>query len=109
LMRQVGLLVLAALLASLLGSVAVSTLSVRLLLQTQLQMKNNDNAQALALVLSQQQGDPTLMELQISALFDTGYYQSVMLRGAEGKVAIERHAAPLPSPCAVLVCRPHAH
>nr|WP_295077727.1 LapD/MoxY N-terminal periplasmic domain-containing protein [uncultured Roseateles sp.] len=97
LMRQVGLLVLAALLASLLGSVAVSTLSVRLLLQTQLQMKNNDNAQALALVLSQQQGDPTLMELQISALFDTGYYQSVMLRGAEGKVAIERHAAPLPS------------
>ncbi|MDC8786742.1 bifunctional diguanylate cyclase/phosphodiesterase [Roseateles koreensis] len=94
LMRQIGLLVIGLVLASLLGSVAVSTASVRLLLQTELQMKNSDNAQALALVLSQQQGDPVLMDLQMSALFDTGYYQSVTLRGADGKPKVERHGPP---------------
>jgi len=94
LMRQVWLLVLGVVLLSLTASVAVSTASVRLLLQTQLQIKNSDTAQALAMVLSQQQGDLVVMELQISALFDTGYYQSMVLRGADGKVVMERRATP---------------
>jgi len=94
LMRQVWLLVLGVVLLSLTASVAVSTASVRLLLQTQLQIKNSDTAQALAMVLSQQQGDLVVMELQISALFDTGYYQSMVLRGVDGKVTMERRATP---------------
>jgi EAL domain-containing protein (putative c-di-GMP-specific phosphodiesterase class I)/GGDEF domain-containing protein len=94
LMRQVWLLVLGAVLASLLGSVAVSAHSVRQLLQTQLQLKNSDNAQALALALSQQRGDKELMSLLISAQFDTGYYQSVVWRLADGRAAFERHADP---------------
>ncbi len=92
LMRQVWLLVLGVVLASLLGAVAVSTVSTRQLLQTQLQIKNSDNAAALALALSQQRGDPELMQLLISAQFDTGYYESVVWRQPDGKLAFERRA-----------------
>ncbi|WP_428509706.1 bifunctional diguanylate cyclase/phosphodiesterase [Roseateles sp.] len=92
LMRQVWLLVLGVVLASLLGSVAVSTVSTRQLLQTQLQIKNSDNAAALALALSQQGGDAELMQLLISAQFDTGYYQRVAWRKANGQLAFERVA-----------------
>ena len=94
LMRQVWLLVLGVVLASLVGSVTVSTSSVRQVLQTQLQLKNSDNAASLALALSQQGGEAQLMELLISAQFDTGAYQSVLWRKADGKVAYERHAEP---------------
>lgn len=93
LMRQVFLLVLGAVLASLLGSVAVTAGSMRQLLQTELQVKNDDNAAALALALSQQRGDVALIELLISAQFDTGYYQSVRWRKADGSLAFERHTA----------------
>ncbi|OYU26001.1 MAG: hypothetical protein CFE41_18460 [Burkholderiales bacterium PBB2] len=92
LMRQVWLLVLGVVLASLLGAVAVSTMSTRQLLQTQLQIKNSDNAAALALALSQQRGDAELMQLLISAQFDTGYYESVAWRQPDGKLAFERRA-----------------
>lgn len=92
LMRQVWLLVLGVVLASLLGAVAVSTVSTRQLLQTQLQIKNSDNAAALALALSQQRGDAELMQLLISAQFDTGYYESVVWRQPDGKLAFERRA-----------------
>ncbi|MDN3922838.1 bifunctional diguanylate cyclase/phosphodiesterase [Roseateles violae] len=91
-MRQVGLLLLGVVLAALLGSVAVSAGSVRQLLQAQLQQKNADNAQSLALALSQQQGDPALMELLISAQFDTGHYQRVRWRKANGELGFERVA-----------------
>ncbi|MDC8771202.1 bifunctional diguanylate cyclase/phosphodiesterase [Roseateles albus] len=97
LMRQVWLLLLGVVLLALAGSVAVSTYSTRQLLQTQLQIKNSDNAAALALALSQQHGDGELMELLISAQFDTGYYQSVVWRKADGKLAFERQAAAQPS------------
>jgi predicted signal transduction protein with EAL and GGDEF domain len=93
LIRQVWVLLLALMLAALLGSAAVSALSMRQLLQTQLQLKNNDNAAALALAMSQQGGDAQLMELLVSAQFDTGYYQSVIWRRADGSVAFERSAA----------------
>lgn len=90
LMRRVWLLVLAVMLVSLLGSVAVSAGSMRQLLQGQLQLKNADNAAALALALSQQGGDAALIELLISAQFDTGHYQSVSWRKADGRLAFER-------------------
>ncbi|MDM4766096.1 LapD/MoxY N-terminal periplasmic domain-containing protein [Pelomonas sp. SE-A7] len=92
LIRQMWMLLVAVLLVALLGSVALSTASLRELLQTQLQLKNSDNAQSLALALSQQQGDPALMELAISAQFDTGHYQRVLLRKPDGSVQLERSA-----------------
>jgi EAL domain-containing protein (putative c-di-GMP-specific phosphodiesterase class I)/GGDEF domain-containing protein len=90
LIRQVGLLVLGAVLASLLGAVAVSTHTLRDLLQTQAQLKNSDNAAALALALSQQKGDAELMSLLISAQFDSGAYESLRWRDAGGQLRFER-------------------
>eukprot|EP01035_Chromulina_nebulosa_P041576 gene41576-56260_t len=63
------------------------------LLQTQLRLKNSDNAASLALALSQQKGDSELMSLLMSAQFDTGYYRRVQLRSADGKLAFSREAA----------------
>ena len=48
------------------GGVVVHTDAMRDTLQTQLQLKNADNATALAQVLSQQKGDEALMELALS-------------------------------------------
>ena len=91
LIRQVGLLVLGAVLASLLGAVAVSTYTLRDLLQTQAQLKNSDNAAALALALSQQKGDAELMSLLISVQFDSGAYESLRWRDSGGQLRVERH------------------
>ncbi|MEJ6001679.1 bifunctional diguanylate cyclase/phosphodiesterase [Paucibacter soli] len=95
LIRQIWLLVLSVVLLSLLGSVVVSTGSLRQLMQTQLQLKNGDNANALALAMSQQGGDAELMALLISAQFDTGAYESVVWKRNDGSIAFERHAPPL--------------
>lgn len=91
LIRQIWCLVLGAVVASVLGGVAVSTWSLRELLQTQAQLKNSDNANSLALALSQQKGDAELMSLLISAQFDAGAYESVRWRDAQGQQVFERH------------------
>ncbi|XHS78346.1 LapD/MoxY N-terminal periplasmic domain-containing protein [Burkholderiaceae bacterium UC74_6] len=95
LMRQVWLLVLGVVLTSLVGSVAVSAGSVRHLIGTQLQVKNADNAAALALAMSQQHGDAGLMELVLSAQFDMGHYERVTWRKADGSVGFEKSAPQL--------------
>ena len=92
LIRQVWLLLLATVLLAFAGSVGVVTTSTRDLLQTQLRLKNSDNAGTLALALSQQKGDVELMSLLMSAQFDTGYYRRVRLVSAEGQVVFNREA-----------------
>ena len=94
LIRRVALLMLAVVLLALLGGVATTLLAARDTLQTQLSVKNRDNAQSLALALSQQRGDASLMEVVMSAQFDTGHYRRVVLRGADGRMLFERDAAP---------------
>ena len=96
LMRQIAWLVLGVVLAALIGAVGLSTLSLRQLMQTQLQLKNADNAQSLALALSQQHGDAELIKLLVSAQFDTGAYEFVRWRGMQGEVRFERIGAPRP-------------
>lgn len=96
LMRQIAWLVLGVVLAALVGAVGLSTLSLRQLMQTQLELKNADNAQSLALALSQQQGDVELIKLLVSAQFDTGAYEFVRWRGAKGETLFERSGAPKP-------------
>jgi EAL domain-containing protein (putative c-di-GMP-specific phosphodiesterase class I) len=93
LIRQVWLVLLGALLLAFLGSMGVAIVSARDTLQTQLRLKNSDNAAALALALSQQKGDPALMELLMAAQFDTGYYRQVRYTTADGRVAFTRDAA----------------
>jgi len=94
LIRRVALLMLAVVALALVGGVATTLLAARDTLQTQLSVKNRDNAQSLALALSQQHGDASLMEVVMSAQFDTGHYRRIVLRGADGKPLFEREAAP---------------
>lgn len=89
LIRQIWLLLLTTLLMAFLGSFAVWMVSARGYLETQLRLKNADNAQSLALNLSQLKGDMTGMDLMASAMFDTGFYQRVALRDANGRVLFE--------------------
>ncbi len=97
LIRQIWLLLLGTLLLAFAGSVGVSISSARETLQTQLRLKNNDNAASLALALSQQKGDPQLMELLMAAQFDTGFYRQIRFSATDGQVLFSREAAPAPS------------
>ncbi len=93
LIRQVWLLLLATVLLAFACSALVGVTSARDLLQTQLRIKNNDNAAALALALSQQKGNPELMALLLTAQFDTGSYRRVQWLAADGKTLFNREAA----------------
>lgn len=92
LMRQMGLLLAAVLLLALAGAVGVNLLSVRDTLEAQLRVKNSDNAQSLALALSQQHGDAQTLALLMTAQFDTGFYRRIRLVRGDGSVAFERVA-----------------
>jgi EAL domain-containing protein (putative c-di-GMP-specific phosphodiesterase class I)/GGDEF domain-containing protein len=96
LMRQIAWLVLGVVLAALVGAVGLSAVSTQQLMRTQLQLKNADNAQSLALALSQQQGDAELIKLLVSAQFDTGAYEFVRWRAPDGATLYERGEAPRP-------------
>lgn len=93
LMRQVGWLLAVVVLLALAGAVGVNLHAARDTLQTQLRVKNSDNAQSLALALSQQHGDAALMELLLAAQFDTGFYRSIRLVRTDGGTAFAREAA----------------
>lgn len=73
-------------------SFAVSTLTAKTYLEEQLYLKNLDNAASLALSMNQLPKDPTLVELQLSAQFDTGHYQLIRLTDPNGQVLVERSA-----------------
>jgi len=94
LIRQIRLLLFFTLFLAFAGSYAVWVASSRGFLETHLRLKNADNAQALALSLSQRHGDATLMELLLSAQFDTGYYQRITLKDQTGRVVAEHMASP---------------
>ncbi|HEV8312355.1 MAG TPA: LapD/MoxY N-terminal periplasmic domain-containing protein, partial [Burkholderiaceae bacterium] len=97
LIRQIRLLLLGVVLLAIAGGVTVNVLSARDALQTQLRLKNSDNAQSLALALSQQHGEVQLMELLMAAQFDTGFYRRVKLVRPDGTVAFERSASSMPT------------
>lgn len=94
LIRQLWLLLLATVLVAVAGSVLVTVGAARGYLETQLRLKNSDNAQALALALSQQGGDAALAEVLIAAQFDTGFYERIVLATPDGRVLAERRTAP---------------
>ena len=72
------------------GSFLVTTLSAKSYLEQQISMKNADNAAALALSLTQQGADAVLLELTLSAQFDTGFYELIELRDPQGELSILR-------------------
>jgi diguanylate cyclase (GGDEF)-like protein len=100
LMRQVALLLTLVLLLALAGAVGINLSSTRDALQTQLRVKNSDNAQNIALALSQQRGDLQLMNLLLATQADTGFYSRVRFIGHDGVAAFDREsgAQPLQAP-----------
>lgn len=93
LIRQIWLLLVVTVVLSLLASVTVGVASARETLQTQLRLKNADNAQALALALSQQHGDATLIDLLLAAQFDTGFYRRIAFTPSQGGAPTVRESA----------------
>ncbi len=93
-MRQVWLLVLLVVIGGCLGGIGVSVQQAREYIETQVSVKNNDNAQSLALTLSQLKGDASLLELGVSAQFDTGHYERIVLTGPDGRVLVDRSSPP---------------
>lgn len=71
-------------------STAVNVLSARHYLEQQLQVKNIDNATALALSLSQLPKDPVTIELQVAAQFDVGHYRFIRIVSPTGQTLVER-------------------
>jgi diguanylate cyclase (GGDEF)-like protein len=90
LIRRVSLLMLLVVVLALIGGVVTTLIAARDTLQAQLNVKNRDNAQALALALSQQRGDAALMELVLAAQFDTGHYRRIEWIGSDGRSKFRR-------------------
>ena len=90
LMRQLWLAVVISTLVAFVGSLSISVWSARSYLIEQLERKNSDNASSLALAMTQQEKDPVNIELQVAALFDTGFYQQISVVDPLGKVIAER-------------------
>ncbi len=94
LFRQLWLSIVSMTVFVFLGSFLVSVLSARNYLEEQLLIKNGDNAAALALSLSQlPDKDPVTVELLVSAQFDTGHYQEIVLTDPRKQVIVERRDA----------------
>lgn len=90
--RQMWLAIFLSTLLALMGALLASTLNARSYLSDQLDLKNNDNATALALALSQQNADAVMIELTVSALFDGGHYELIKVVDPLGKIIVERVA-----------------
>ena len=71
-------------------SLIVSVLSARHYLEQQLQLKNIDNATALALSLTQLDKDPVTVELQVAAQFDVGHYRFIRITSPTGQTVVEK-------------------
>lgn len=90
LIKQLWLGILAILLLALGGSFVISALSAKTYLETQLHLKNIDNATVLALSMTQMEKDPVTLELLIAAQFDSGHYQRIALVDPDNNLIIER-------------------
>lgn len=90
--RQLWLAIIASMLLALCGGLLASLLSARSYLESQLSIKNTDNATALALSLSQNHPDPVTVDLLVASLFDSGHYELIRIVDANGKTISERLA-----------------
>ena len=90
--RQLWLAIIVSMLLALAGSLLASMLSARAYLESQLSIKNSDNAAALALSLSQSEPDAVSVELTVSALFDSGHYELIRVVDPSGQTIVERNA-----------------
>ena len=88
--RQLWLAVIAIMSLAFGISFLVSAWSAKSYLEDQLRLKNVDNANSLALSISQMDKDPVVIELMIASQFDIGHYQHIRLTSPSGKLLVER-------------------
>ena len=92
--RQLWLAIIISMLLALGGGLLASLVSARSYLESQLSIKNTDNATALALSLSLNNQDATMVELAVASLFDGGHYEWIRVTDPQGGLLTER-VAPL--------------
>ena len=91
LIKQLWLAIIAILLIALIGSLVVAVSGSRAYIEKEILIKNADNANALALSMSQMPDkDEVTLELLISAQFDTGHYRKIQLLDTEDRPIIRR-------------------
>ncbi|HEY9104137.1 bifunctional diguanylate cyclase/phosphodiesterase [Chitinimonas sp.] len=90
LLRQLWLIVLLSTLLAFAGGFTVNLTTAKQYLEQQLLTQSADNAASLALSMSQQSKDPAMVELMVSALFDSGHFRLIRYEDVHGRTVIER-------------------
>jgi diguanylate cyclase (GGDEF)-like protein len=90
--RQLWLSILVSMLFALAASLFAVLFNGRAYLEKQLSIKNQDNAAALALAISQQGPDRDDIVVAVTAQFNSGQYEYIQVRDPLGKSLIERIA-----------------
>ena len=90
LMRQLWLAVVISATVAFVGSLLISVWSAQSYLSQQLERKNIDIANSLALSLTQLDKEKAMIDLQVAALFDTRHYQSISVSDSLGRIISQR-------------------
>lgn len=90
LIKQLWIGIVIMLLTAMGGSFIISLLNAKHYWEEQLHVKNMDNANSLALSLSQMEKDSVTFELLISAQFDTGHYEYIVLTDPQKNIIVSR-------------------
>jgi EAL domain-containing protein (putative c-di-GMP-specific phosphodiesterase class I)/GGDEF domain-containing protein len=90
LMRQLWLAVIISAMVAFTGSLLISIWSAQSYLSQQLERKNSDIANSLALSITQLDKTKSMIDLQVAVLFDSGYYQSISVSDSLGRVISRR-------------------
>lgn len=88
--RQIWYVLVAVVLISFCTSFVVTSISSIRFIEQQLTTENTNSANMLAQTLSDSSKDPAMLELIVSAQFDTGFYQSIILTDNDGNKVVER-------------------
>ncbi len=86
LIKQLWLTIAVLLLLAFGGSLFIGVSTSRHYIEQEVEIKNADNANALALTMSQMEKDPVTIGLLMAAQFDTGHYRRIELRDPDGEV-----------------------
>jgi len=81
------------------ATVYINVNSVRNYIEDQLASHAQDTATSLGLSISPYVGDPntiSIVETMVNAIFDRGYYESIVLKDMQGTVLLEKRNPPAP-------------
>lgn len=90
LIKQLWIAITTLMALALLTSFTISAYSASSYYEEQLRLKNIDNANSLALMISQMDKDKVMIELLLAAQFDTGHYSRISLLDPLGKIYLEK-------------------